>query len=106
MSDQIKKGGIAWTHETWNPIRGCSRVSEGCWNCYAEAMAGRFCGPGQPYNGLVRIRLVGVPVDGLLDGTVARWWPLAPPRAAAAPLVPAPRTAPSTSLGHQQLGGR
>lgn len=57
-------------------------------------------------NQQVRIRLVGVPVDGLLDGTVARWWPLAPPRAAAAPLVPAPRTAPSTSLGHQQLGGR
>lgn len=57
-------------------------------------------------NQQVRIRLVGVPVDGLLDGTVARWWPLAPPWAAAAPLVPAPRTAPSTSLGHQQLGGR
>ena len=47
-----------------------------------------------------------VPVDGLLDGTVARWWPLAPPRAALAPIVPAPRTAPSASLGHQQLGGR
>lgn len=46
------------------------------------------------------------PMSGLLDGTVARWWPLAPPRAAAAPLVPAPRTAPSNSLGHQQLGGR
>jgi hypothetical protein len=43
------------------------------------------------------------PVDGLLYGSVA---PLAPPRAAAAPPVPAPRTAPSTSLGHQQLGGR
>lgn len=57
-------------------------------------------------NQQVRIRLVGVPVDGLLDGTVPRWWPLAPPRAASAPLVPAPRTAPSAPLGRQQLGGR
>src|SRR5262245_4229019 len=27
---------------TWNPTRGCSRVSEGCRNCYAEQFAGRF----------------------------------------------------------------
>lgn len=47
--------GIAWTDATWNPIRGCSRVSPGCENCYAETMAGRFCGPGQPYAGLVRL---------------------------------------------------
>lgn len=51
MSDQ-RKGGIAWTDETWNPLRGCSRVSEGCCNCYAEAVAARFSGPGQPYEGL------------------------------------------------------
>lgn len=36
----------------WNPVRGCSRVSEGCVNCYAERMAARFSGPGQPYEGL------------------------------------------------------
>jgi protein gp37 len=29
---------------TWNPIHGCSRISEGCRNCYAERMAARFCG--------------------------------------------------------------
>lgn len=44
--------GISWTDTTWNPIRGCSRVSEGCRNCYAETMAARFCGPGEPYEGL------------------------------------------------------
>lgn len=46
---------IAWTNSTWNPVRGCSRVSAGCENCYAEAVARRFSGPGQPYEGLVRI---------------------------------------------------
>ena len=48
------KTGIEWTDATWNPIRGCSRVSEGCRNCYAEKVAARFSGPGQPYNGLAR----------------------------------------------------
>jgi protein gp37 len=46
------KTNIQWTDKTWNPIRGCTRVSEGCRNCYAEAMAARFSGPGQPYEGL------------------------------------------------------
>lgn len=36
------KTGIEWTDTTWNPVRGCSRVSEGCRNCYAERMAARF----------------------------------------------------------------
>lgn len=54
MSDQ-RDGGISWTDETWNPIRGCSRVSEGCRNCYAEKVAGRFSGPGLAYEGLVTI---------------------------------------------------
>jgi len=49
------KTGIEWTDATWNPIRGCSRVSEGCRNCYAETRANRFCGPGQPYEGLIQI---------------------------------------------------
>jgi len=44
---------IEWTQKTWNPVRGCSHVSEGCKHCYAERMAGRFCGEGQPYHGLV-----------------------------------------------------
>jgi protein gp37 len=44
--------GIEWTDATWNPVRGCSRVSPGCENCYAERVAARFSGPGQPYEGL------------------------------------------------------
>lgn len=51
MADQ-RDGGISWTDETWNPVRGCSRVSEGCRNCYAETVAGRFSGPGLAYEGL------------------------------------------------------
>lgn len=44
---------IEWTDETWNPVRGCSRVSEGCRNCYAEGVAARFTGAGMPYEGLI-----------------------------------------------------
>lgn len=35
---------IEWTEKTWNPIRGCSRISRGCEHCYAERMAARFSG--------------------------------------------------------------
>lgn len=33
---------IEWTDETWNPIIGCSKISAGCRNCYAERMAYRL----------------------------------------------------------------
>lgn len=33
---------IEWTDATWNPVTGCTKVSPGCQNCYAERMAGRF----------------------------------------------------------------
>jgi len=46
---------IEWTDETWNPTRGCSRVSAGCEHCYAERQAIRHAGPGRPYEGLVRM---------------------------------------------------
>lgn len=39
MSDKTK---IEWTDATWNPVRGCSRVSDGCRNCYAEGQAARI----------------------------------------------------------------
>lgn len=52
------KTGISWTDATWNPVRGCSRVSEGCRNCYAEFQAARIVRMGRgkptPYDGLVR----------------------------------------------------
>lgn len=37
----MSKTSIEWCTDTWNPVRGCSRVSEGCRNCYAERMAAR-----------------------------------------------------------------
>jgi protein gp37 len=50
------KTGIEWTDATWNPIIGCSRVSEGCRNCYAEGTAGRFGnGSETVYSGLTQI---------------------------------------------------
>ncbi|MGE4545980.1 MAG: phage Gp37/Gp68 family protein [Pedobacter sp.] len=33
---------IEWTEETWNPVTGCDKVSDGCKHCYAEAMAKRL----------------------------------------------------------------
>lgn len=53
MADQ-KGGGITWTDQTWNCVRGCSVVSAGCKNCYAAAVASRFSGPGLPYEGLAK----------------------------------------------------
>ncbi|MEW5795158.1 MAG: phage Gp37/Gp68 family protein [Candidatus Zixiibacteriota bacterium] len=35
---------IEWTHSSWNPVTGCSRVSAGCAHCYAERMAKRLQG--------------------------------------------------------------
>ena len=39
---------IEWTEATWNPVTGCSKVSPGCSNCYAERMAKRLQAMGQP----------------------------------------------------------
>jgi protein gp37 len=56
----VSKTKISWARfseedllgESWNPVRGCSRVSPGCDRCYAERVASRACGPGQPYEGV------------------------------------------------------
>ncbi len=41
---------IEWTDSTWNPVTGCTKVSRGCDNCYAERIAERFRGvPGHPF---------------------------------------------------------
>jgi protein gp37 len=56
MSDRSK---IEWTDATWNPVRGCTKVSPGCAHCYAETFAERFRGvPGHPYERGFDLRLV------------------------------------------------
>jgi protein gp37 len=56
MSDQSK---IEWTDATWNPVRGCTKVSPGCKHCYAETFAERFRGvPGHPYEQGFDLRMV------------------------------------------------
>lgn len=42
------KSTIEWTEYTWNPVTGCSKVSPGCKNCYAERLAKRLQAMGQP----------------------------------------------------------
>jgi protein gp37 len=47
MSD---RSAIEWTDATWNPVRGCTKISPGCKHCYAETFAERFRGvPGHAY---------------------------------------------------------
>ena len=47
MADHSK---IEWTDATWNPVRGCTKISPGCKHCYAETFAERFRGVvGHPY---------------------------------------------------------
>jgi protein gp37 len=50
---------IEWTDSTWNPIRGCTKVSPGCKHCYAETFAERFRGvKGHPFEFGFDLRLV------------------------------------------------
>ena len=39
---------IEWTESTWNPVTGCTKISSGCKNCYAERMARRLQRMGMP----------------------------------------------------------
>jgi protein gp37 len=56
MSD---RSSIEWTNATWNPVRGCSKISAGCKHCYAETFAERFRGvPGHPFELGFDLRLV------------------------------------------------
>ena len=72
MATQSSK--IEWTESTWNPVRGCTRVSEGCRFCYAERIAARFSGKGMAYEGLAENTKAGprwtqqvLPVPALLN---------------------------------------
>jgi len=50
---------IEWTDATWNPVRGCTKISPGCAHCYAETFAERFRGvPNHPYEQGFDLRLV------------------------------------------------
>ena len=56
MSSQ---SAIEWTDSTWNPVRGCTKISDGCKHCYAETFAERFRGvKGHPYEQGFDLRLV------------------------------------------------
>jgi protein gp37 len=57
---------IEWTKKTWNPTRGCSRVSPGCDHCYAMREARRHDHPGGAYEGLTRIGSRGVDWNGVV----------------------------------------
>lgn len=55
---------IEWTDATWNPVRGCTKISPGCAHCYAETFAERFRGvPGHPYEQGFDLRLVPEKLD-------------------------------------------
>lgn len=67
MSDDT---GIEWTHvpgyrgATWNPVRGCTKISPGCKHCYAETFAERWRGiAGHPYEQGFNLRLVPEKLD-------------------------------------------
>lgn len=77
------KTSIEWTRgddgsagSVWNPVRGCSRVSPGCGGpnheggCYAEKIAARFSGPGQPFEGFAKRTAHG----GAWTGKMAVIW--------------------------------
>jgi protein gp37 len=54
-----ERSSIEWTDATWNPVRGCTKISPGCKHCYAETFAERFRGAkGHPYEQGFDLRLV------------------------------------------------
>src|SRR5260370_17581406 len=58
------ESAIEWTDATWNPVRGCTKISPGCKHFYAETFAERFRGVnGHPYGQDFDLRLVPVKLD-------------------------------------------
>jgi protein gp37 len=58
------RSAIEWTDATWNPVRGCTKVSPGCKHCYAETFAERFRGVlGHPFEQGFDLRLVPSALD-------------------------------------------
>jgi protein gp37 len=59
-----ERSAIEWTDATWNPVRGCTKISPGCKHCYAETFAERFRGvPGHPFEQGFDLRLVPSALD-------------------------------------------
>jgi len=59
---------IEWTDSTWNPVRGCTKISPGCKHCYAERFAERFRGvSGHPFEQGFDIRLIPDKLRAPLD---------------------------------------
>ncbi len=68
-NDVSERSAIEWTDATWNPVRGCTKVSPGCKHCYAETLAERFRGvPGHPFEQGFDLQLVPAAL-----GLPARW---------------------------------
>ncbi len=64
---------IEWTDATWNPVRGCTKISPGCKHCYAETFAERFRGvPGHPYEQGFDLRLIPEKLAEPLRWTASR----------------------------------
>jgi protein gp37 len=60
-----ERSSIEWTDATWNPVRGCTKISPGCKHCYAATFAERWRGvPGHPYEQGFDLRLAP---DKLMD---------------------------------------
>lgn len=64
----MNKTKIQWTEMTWNPITGCTKISDGCMNCYAARMAKRLKAMGNPryineFDVTVHKDLLEVPLD-------------------------------------------
>src|SRR5713101_2505725 len=70
MSD---RSSIEWTDATWNPVRGCTKISPGCKHCYAETFAERFRGvPGHPFERGFDPRLVPLKLQEPLRWRIPR----------------------------------
>lgn len=66
--------GIEWTDRTWNPVVGCDKVSPGCRNCYAEALAKRLQAMGNPrYTDGFAVRLHRDKLDEPLGWREGSW---------------------------------
>lgn len=70
MADNSK---IEWTDATWNPVRGCTKVSAGCAHCYAETFAERWRGvKGHPFEFGFDLRLVPEKLSDPLKWSASR----------------------------------